>query len=391
MRDWPRHGRTANAWVGPNGSAEGRPDTKAVPCQRQQGRDCPPVADRPDFGAAHIEGRKGVTTAEKRNRVLYQLKVTLRDIQPPVWRRLAVWEDTTLAQLHRVLQIVVGWEDYHLHQFVIGRRIYSVPDEDDDLYERKVINESRVRLREVVPRVGTYFEYLYDFGDSWQHDLLLEAIVLPDPEAGYPRCLAGERSAPPEDAGGPSGYADYLEAMADPGHEEHENMLQWRGPFDPEAFSLTAVNQQLQEKLRSFRKTTTRRVSPPENTATDRSSHAAPLVRALLTGSGIPPKDRKRIRSDDKVPLELNDRERELILNHSLADEELTGRLRIPPRPGEPPVYRFTLDDLDELAGCVAAEANHTQDKKQRKEWDQLFSRITAVLESYTDEDNAGR
>ena len=102
-------------------------------------------------------------TAEKRNRVLYQLKVTLRDIQPPVWRRLAVWEDTTLAQLHRVLQIVVGWEDYHLHRFVIGRRIYSVPDEDDDLYERKVINESRVRLREVVPRVGTYFDSSVEF------------------------------------------------------------------------------------------------------------------------------------------------------------------------------------------------------------------------------------
>jgi len=274
---------------------------------------------------------------------------------------------------------------------VIGRRTYSVPDEDDDLYERKVINESRVRLREVVPRVGTHFEYLYDFGDSWRHDLLLEAIVLPDAEADYPRCLAGERSAPPEDAGGPSGYADYLEAMADPGHEEHENMLQWRGPFDPEAFSLTAVNQQLQEKLRSVRKTPTRRVSAPENTATDRLSHAAPLVRALLTGSGIPPKDRKWIRSDDKVPLELNDRERELILNHSLADEELTGRLHILPRPGKPPVYRFTLDDLDELAGYVAAEANHTQDKKQRKEWDQLFSRIAAVLESYTDEGDAGR
>jgi Plasmid pRiA4b ORF-3-like protein len=332
-------------------------------------------------------------TAEERNRVLSQLKVTLRDIHPPVWRRLAVWEDTTLAQLHRVLQIVVGWEDYHLHQFVIGRRVYSVPDPDDDLYERKVINESRVRLREVVPRVGTRFEYLYDFGDSWRHDLLLEAMVLPDPEAGYPRCLAGERSAPPEDAGGPSGYADYLEAMTDPGHEEHENMLQWRGPFDPEAFSLTTVNQQLQEKRRSVRKTTTRRVSPPENTGTDRSPHAAALVRVLLTrsGTGIPPKDRKRIRPDDKVPLELNDRERELILNHSLADEELTGRLRILPRPGEPPVYRFTLDDLDELAGCVAAEANHTQDKKQRKEWDQLLSRISAVLESYTDEDDVAR
>jgi hypothetical protein len=95
--------------------------------------------------------------AEKKNRVLYQLKVTLRDIHPPVWRRLAVWEDTTIAQLHRALQIVVSWEDYHLHQFVIGRRVYRVPDPDDDLYERRVIDESRVRLREAVPRVGTMF------------------------------------------------------------------------------------------------------------------------------------------------------------------------------------------------------------------------------------------
>jgi hypothetical protein len=326
-------------------------------------------------------------TSGKKNRVLYQLKVVLRDIHPPIWRRLAIWEDVTMAQLHRILQIVVGWEDYHLHEFVIGRRVYSVPDPDDDLCERKVIDESRVRLREVVPRVGTHFEYLYDFGDSWRYDLLLEAIVLPDPEARYPRCLAGERSAPPEDAGGPSGYADYLEAMADPGHQEHENMMQRRGPFDPEAFSLTAVNQQLQEKLRSVRKTATRRISPPENTATDRSPHSAPLVRGLLTGSGIPPKDRKRIRPDDKVPLELNDRERELILNHSFADEELTARLRIVPRPNEPPVCRFTLDEWDELAGYVAAEANHANDKKLQKEWDRLFARLAAVLESYTDED----
>lgn len=100
------------------------------------------------------------------------------------------------------------------------------------------------------------------------------------------------------------------------------------------------------------------------------------------------PQDRKRIRPDEKVPLELNDRERELILNHSFADQELTDRLRLVPKPGEPPVYRFTLDDLDELAGDVAAEANHTQNKKQKKEWDQLFDRISAILDSYTDEDN---
>lgn len=286
--------------------------------------------------------------AGNKNRALYQLKVTLQEIQPPIWRRILVWEDATLAQLHRILQIVMGWEDYHLHQFEIGRRIYSVPDPEDDLYERKVINESRVRLREVVPRVGAHFEYLYDFGDSWRHDLLLEAIVLPDLGTEYPHCLAGERRTPPEDVGGPPGYEDYLEALADPGHKEHENVLGWRGPFDPEAFSLTAVNQQLQKKLRSARGTATTHVSPPEKTTTDRSPDSA-LVLGLLTPSGTPPKDRERIRPDEKIPLELNDRDRELILKHSLADEELTDRLRVVPSPGEAPVYRFTLDELDEL------------------------------------------
>jgi len=325
--------------------------------------------------------------AGKKNRALYQLKVTLQEIQPPVWRRILVWEDATLAQLHRILQIVMGWEDYHLHQFEIGRRIYSVPDPDDDLYERKVIDESRVRLREVVPRVGTHLEYLYDFGDSWRHDLLLEAIVLPDLGTQYPRCLAGEHRTPPEDVGGSPGYEDYLEALTDPEHKEHENVLRWRGPFDPETFSLTAVNQHLQKEFRSARRKATPHASPPENTATHRSPNSALLPR-LLTGSGTPPKDRKRIRPDEKVPLELNDRERELILEHSLADEELTGRLRVVPLRGEAPVYRFTLDELDELTGYIAAEANHANDKKLQQEWDRLYARLAAVLESYTDEDD---
>ena len=188
--------------------------------------------------------------AAKKNRVLYQLKVTLRDIHPPIWRRIQVWEDTTLAQLHRILQIAMGWEDCHLHEFRIGPRVYGVPDPDDDLYERPVADERRHRLRELVPEVGTSFEYAYDFGDNWRHELFLEDIVPPQPERQYPRCLAGERRAPPEDVGGPRGYTDYLDAMADASHEEHESMLEWRGPFDSELFSLVAVNRRLQKKSR---------------------------------------------------------------------------------------------------------------------------------------------
>ena len=100
------------------------------------------------------------------------------------------------------------------------------------MYERKVIDESRVPLGEVVPRVGTQFAYL--FGDSWEHDLMLEAIMLPETTAQYPTCIGGERRTPPEDVGGAPGYEEYLAVLADPEHEEHENMLQWRGAVRPE-------------------------------------------------------------------------------------------------------------------------------------------------------------
>ena len=192
----------------------------------------------------------------KKDRVLYQLKVTLRDIDPPIWRRIQVWEDTTLGQLHHILQIVMGWEDYHLHEFVIGRRRYSIPDPDDDLYERKVIDERRQPLLSLLPRVGSVFEYLYDFGDSWHHDLLLEAILLPDTAEQYPRCTVGDRRCPPEDVGGCVGFEEYLQALADPEHEEHENWLRWRGPFDPNAFSLIDTNRQLRKKFQPPRKKT---------------------------------------------------------------------------------------------------------------------------------------
>jgi hypothetical protein len=187
--------------------------------------------------------------AGKKNRVLYQLKVTLRDIDPPIWRRIQVWDDTTLAQLHRILQIALGWENYHLHEFHIGGRIYGVPD-PDDRSERPIMDERRQRLREVIPQVGTSFEYVYDFGDNWRHELLVEAVVVPEAEQQYPCCLGGERSGPPEDVGGAFGYAAYLEALADSRHEEPANMLEWRGPFDSESFSLAAVNRRLQRKSR---------------------------------------------------------------------------------------------------------------------------------------------
>lgn len=181
----------------------------------------------------------------KKLKAIFQLKVRIRDIEPPVWRRVHLPEYTKLPRLHRILQLLVNWEDYHLHKFVAGRRIYSCPDPDDAFNERHLVDERLVPLNRIVDRVGETFEYVYDFGDNWRHDVLLEAILLPEAGAFYPRCVAGARNGPPEDAGGPCRYTDYLEALADPEHEEHENMLAWRGPFDPEAFALHAVNASL--------------------------------------------------------------------------------------------------------------------------------------------------
>jgi hypothetical protein len=181
--------------------------------------------------------------AAKKNRAVYQFKVTLLNIHPPIWRRIQVCEDVTLAQLHRVLQMVMGWEDCHLHEFRISGKIYAAPDLDD---ERKIIDVKRTRIHDVIQQVGTEFKYVYDLGDYWEHSLQLEAILQPTPDTLYPRCIAGERNCPPEDVGGSGGYEDYLEAMADPEHEEHEDMIGWCGPFDPEALSVEKINRQLE-------------------------------------------------------------------------------------------------------------------------------------------------
>jgi hypothetical protein len=182
--------------------------------------------------------------------LVYQMKLWLCDIEPAIWRRLEVPAEITLPRLHRVIQIVMGWEDYHLHEFRVCDQRYEVPDPESLDDGAQSLDERRVKLNAIGHEVGMEFSYLYDFGDGWEHLLRLEAILPGNAEVQYPRCLDGARSGPPEDAGGPPGYEDYLEALADPHHERHEELLGWRGPFDPEKFDLKAINQKL---ARSFR------------------------------------------------------------------------------------------------------------------------------------------
>lgn len=312
---------------------------------------------------------------------IYQFKVTLIGITPPIWRRVQVEGGCTLAQFHRVLQIAMGWENYHLYMFRVGNKTYGPRDPEDD-GGWDPIDAKRTRLSAVLPSVGTTLTYVYDLGDNWQHELLLEVIVMRSSDLAYPRCIAGERNCPPEDAGGIGGYIAYLEAMADPNQEKHEEMMMWRGPFDSEAFLVEKVNQELARKFRSKPKAgglRSRTVKPKVSVNTKRM--ATTLIRPV-----IPQKQRIPVKPDETVPLELNQRERDLIISHTFADDSLTDRLRVTP-PGRRPVFHFTLDDLDELVGSIAAEANHAKNKVLQEQLDQLCDRIESVLSKYTDAD----
>ncbi len=174
--------------------------------------------------------------------VVYQLKITLRDIKPPIWRRVQV-KDCTLNQLHDLIQTCMGWDGYHLHAFEIGGEQYSEPDPDGMM---ETEDERKVKLSQVVAGGIKKLTYTYDFGDNWDHVIQVEKTLEAEAGVRYPRCIAGKRACPPEDCGGPWGYAEFLEAIRDPKHERHEELLEWvGGEFDPEKFDIEAVNEEL--------------------------------------------------------------------------------------------------------------------------------------------------
>jgi hypothetical protein len=178
---------------------------------------------------------------------VYQIEVTLENSKPPIWRRLLVPADLPLGELHEVLQIAMGWTDSHLHQFIIKDKYYGLIDPVFGVDDLDTIDEDRVRLSKVVTGEKFKFRYEYDFGDSWMHSILVEKILPADPNVSYPVCVAGKRCGPPEDCGGVWGFDDFVKAMADPAHPEHENLREWYGEddFDPEAFDIDEINREL--------------------------------------------------------------------------------------------------------------------------------------------------
>ena len=181
-----------------------------------------------------------------------RLKVTLSDVEPQVIRRFDVPLKIKLNRLHEVIQAAMGWTDTHLFEFRAGGVGWGVPD-PDGFYEGP-LPASKVSLLDVLEDVGTKtIHYIYDFGDNWHHVIKVEKIDDARPGEGYPRLVRAIGACPPEDVGGFSGYADFLEAMADPDHEAHADMIAWHGPtFDPENAEIDRILDQFEHLAKKW-------------------------------------------------------------------------------------------------------------------------------------------
>jgi Plasmid pRiA4b ORF-3-like protein len=173
-----------------------------------------------------------------------QLRMELEWVMPPVWRVVLVPETIQLHHLHQVIQIAMGWLGGHLHEFMVGEQRYGEPDPEWDV-PGSVIVEKGTALVKALGRAKR-FRYIYDFGDGWEHRLTVERRLAPADGSRQALCVAGENACPPEDVGGPPGYDNFLQAIADPSQEEHEDMLEWcGGSFDPTRCDIARINRQL--------------------------------------------------------------------------------------------------------------------------------------------------
>jgi hypothetical protein len=227
-----------------------RPELESAARGKREGEPAPPMLEpafRKQSGlweTLELENKLCGTT--RPNRDAYQYRITLKDIEPPVWRRILVPGWYSFWDLHVAIQDVMGWLDYHLHEFHLsdplsGREVILGVSGEDLIDGRRTLTDYLVLISEY-PIEGP-FEYLYDFGDDWLHEVELEAVWADMPVPGLPECVAGERACPPEDCGGPPGYAEFLRIIGDPTDGEHGEMLEWvGGSFEPERFDPSGVH-----------------------------------------------------------------------------------------------------------------------------------------------------
>ncbi len=175
---------------------------------------------------------------------IYQLKITLLGIEPKIYRVVQVPAEITLRNLHKVIQKVMAWENYHLYQFVKGQTSYA-PQSNEFSFSHGLSDKS-VPLSDLLVKARQKLVYEYDFGDGWLHEIILQKVLPADAGTRYPVCIEGKFAAPPEDSGGPPGYCELLESLDDPAHAGHEDARSWLGEdYDPEFFNLEEINARL--------------------------------------------------------------------------------------------------------------------------------------------------
>ncbi len=170
-----------------------------------------------------------------------KLKIQLLGIAPEIWRRITVPSSLTLTELHAVIQAAMGWRDCHLHIFEIEGRRFEIPEDDRRGPQEGYADERRYTLGMLLSK-GMQFTYIYDFGDNWEHRIVVEDVSPAAVGGWLPHCVAGQRACPPEDSGGSDSYSDFLDALASPDHPEHDDMVDWACGFEPEAFNAVQAN-----------------------------------------------------------------------------------------------------------------------------------------------------
>lgn len=179
---------------------------------------------------------------------VFQLKITLKNTKPPIWRRVQINPDISLNELHYLVQLVMGWTNSHLHQFEYHGQYYGDERLWQESYdEADMKNSLKTKVGKVLKNEKDKLQYEYDMGDSWDHEILLEKITTTDTPLSHPVCLKGAMRCPPEDCGGVWGYAELVEAMKDPKSKRYKELSEWMGidDFDPEEFDLEWTNAQL--------------------------------------------------------------------------------------------------------------------------------------------------
>jgi hypothetical protein len=208
-------------------------------------------SQRPQKKQQNLRLVKGKDTPKETEGFVYVFHISILYIAPEIWRSFQVPGSFNLGELHDVIQVVMGWENYHLHSFEINKKIYGPEPEEILDFDMEQFDEYEYTLDSLNLKAKKKFLYTYDFGDDWEHQITVTKVLpvsgLDPKDRSRPLCLAGERACPPEDCGSIPGYDNVIEALKAPKKKENKELLEWVGSYDPEAFDINAVNKILKK------------------------------------------------------------------------------------------------------------------------------------------------